>query len=265
MGLSTAGGPEQGDHGRALARALRHDRLIVGVGLATVVALCWAYLVSGAGVMDGSALASPGWSAGYAVLMAVMWVLMMMAMMLPSAAPVILLYLGVVRGSTGGSAITRGSAFATGYVAVWTLFSLMAVALQYGLEQATLLSPMMRTGSVALAGSLLIAAGVYQWTPLKHACLRHCRSPLDFLVTHWRSGPGGALRMGVVHGAYCLGCCWVLMLLLFVGGVMNLLWIAGLAVFVLLEKLVPRGEWTARLAGAGLVVWGTMTLLSAGA
>jgi predicted metal-binding membrane protein len=161
-------------------------------------------------------------------------------------------------GTVGGT-----GAFVLGYVVVWGVFSLVAGALQFGLDQAALLSPMMETTSIALAGSVLIAAGLYQWTPLKQACLRQCRSPLEFIVTQWRDGVRGAFAMGLRHGGYCLGCCWLLMLLLFVGGVMNLVWIAGLALFVLVEKLAPAGHWTGRAAGAGLVGWGFATLATA--
>ena len=143
-----------------------------------------------------------------------------------------------------------------------TTNSLAATALQFGLENLALMSPMMQTTSIALAEMVLIVTGLYQWTSLKQACLRHCRSPLDFLVAYWHPGSRGALRMGLRHGAYCVGCCWVLMLLLFVGGVMNFAWIAGVALFVLIEKLVPAGHWIGRGAGILLVGWGTATLLA---
>jgi predicted metal-binding membrane protein len=119
---------------------------------------------------------------------------------------------------------------------------------------------MMQTTSTALAGAILVGAGIYQWTPLKQACLRQCRSPLDFVMTEWRSGKGGAFAMGLTHGAYCLGCCWLLMLLLFVGGVMNLAWIAGIALFVLVEKLSPAGHWIGKAAGVALILWGGVVL-----
>ena len=151
--------------------------------------------------------------------------------------------------------------FALGYVAAWTGFSVVAVAAQWSLEAASLLSPML-VGTHALFGaSLLVAAGLYQLTPLKHACLRHCRSPLEFLSTRWRTGRAGAARMGITHGAYCVGCCWFLMGLLFFGGVMNLVWIAGLAVFVLLEKAVPAGHWLGYAAGIVLLSWGVALAL----
>ncbi len=188
---------------------------------------------------------------------------MMAAMMLPSAAPMILLYATIARRrSERGESATAAGVFAFGYLAVWSVFSLAATALQHELEKAALLSPMMEATSITLAGAVLIAAGLYQWTPLKQACLRYCRSPLDFLLAYWRPGAPGAFLMGLRHGAVCLGCCWLLMLLLFAGGVMNLAWIAGIAVFVLVEKLSPAGHWIGRAAGALLVAWGGATLLA---
>ncbi len=149
-------------------------------------------------------------------------------------------------------------AFVAGYVAVWSAVSLGATGLQWGLERAALLSPMLVSTSPLLGGGLLVAAGVYQWTPLKHACLRHCRSPIHFLVHGMRKGSGGAFVMGLEHGAFCVGCCWVLMGLLFVGGVMNLLWVAAIAVFVLLEKVLPFGALAGRISGALLVLAGLL-------
>jgi predicted metal-binding membrane protein len=250
----------------SLGRALRRDRLIVVAGLLTVVVLSWAYILSGAGMSMDAMLATAHrepWTLGHAGLMLLMWSIMMAAMMLPSAAPVILLYETISsRRRAAGEHATGAGLFALGYVGIWALFSLAATGLQFGLEKATLLSPMMATTSVAVAGVLLVAAGVYQWTPLKQACLRRCRSPLEFIISEWRAGPLGSLTMGVRHGMFCLGCCWLLMLLLFVGGIMNLAWIAGLALFVLFEKLAPAGHWISRAAGAGLIVWGGATLVA---
>jgi predicted metal-binding membrane protein len=148
-----------------------------------------------------------------------------------------------------------------GYLAVWSLFSVGAVVLQFLLERAALLSPMMESTSILLAGAILIMAGLYQWTPLKSSCLTQCQSPLDFVMANWRSGRAGAFQMGFRHGIYCVGCCWVLMLLLFVGGVMNLAWIAGLAVYVLVEKIFT-GHWISRATGVAFIVWGLATLAS---
>lgn len=248
--------------------ALRRDRIVVISALSAVVVLAWSYLLVGAGMgvheMDGMLMARPpSWSPGYVAVVLLMWATMMAAMMLPSAAPMILLFRTIARRSqvAGGSPADAG-VFASGYVAVWAAFSLVAVTLQFGLDRVSLLSPMMDTTSQALAGVVLIGAGVYQWTPLKQACLRRCRSPLDFLMTEWREGRRGAFVMGFRHGGYCLGCCWVLMLLLFVGGIMNIAWIAGLAVFILVEKLAPAGHWMGQAAGVLLVLWGALTLVT---
>jgi predicted metal-binding membrane protein len=153
--------------------------------------------------------------------------------------------------------------FAGAYLAVWGLFSLLAAAAQLGLESAALMLPMGRASSPMLGGALFVAAGLFQLTPLKNACLRNCRSPLSFIMSHWRDGTAGALRLGVVHGLYCLGCCWILMALLFVGGVMNLLWVALIAIYVLAEKLFPAGILIARLGGAAMIAFGVYLIASA--
>jgi predicted metal-binding membrane protein len=202
------------------------------------------------------------WTAGTAVLMFFMWWIMMVAMMLPSAAPMILLFAAVNRKQRDkGSPYTPTGIFALGYLSVWGFFSLLAMAAQWGLERSELLSSAMVGTSVVLGALLLIAAGVWQLTPLKYACLKHCRSPIHFLSHHWRKGRLGAFRMGVEHGAFCLGCCWFLMALLFYGGVMNLYWIVGLALFVLLEKVLPGGHRIGGVAGVGLVAWGGLLLV----
>jgi predicted metal-binding membrane protein len=206
--------------------------------------------------MAMATMAPAAWTPGYAVLISFMWWIMMMAMMLPSAAPMILLFAMINRKQREkGSPYAPTGIFAAGYVLVWGAFSLIAVTAQWGLERSGLLSSMAST-SVALGAGLLIAAGIYQLTPLKHACLRHCRSPIFFITQHWRPGGLGALRMGIEHGAFCTGCCWFLMALLFYGGVMNLYWIVGLALFVLLEKTIPAGHWLGRITGFLLIAWG---------
>ncbi|MDE2592950.1 MAG: DUF2182 domain-containing protein [Burkholderiales bacterium] len=208
-------------------------------------------------------MSSGPWDWRHTLVMFVMWAVMMAAMMLPSASPMILLYGTIARGrSARGEAVASSAVFTMGYVLVWAAFSLFAVALQFGLERAALLSPMMEATSQVFAAGTLVAAGVYQWTPLKQACLRHCRSPLDFVMTQWREGRQGALLMGARHGAYCVGCCWLLMLLLFVGGIMNLAWISGLAVYILVEKLAPAGIWVGRMTGLLLIAWGGATLFA---
>ena len=258
-----------------LEAAVRRDRLVVVTALTAVITLSWAYLLAGAGMgmsafemtrrsqlgmaggMAGTAMMTPAvWTPGYAVLMFFMWWVMMVAMMLPSAAPMILLFATINRRQReSGHPHVATSIFAVGYLAAWAGFSLVAMILQWGFERTGILSPMLIGTNVIFGGVLLLAAGVYQLTPMKHACLRHCRSPLAFLSSHWRRGARGALRMGLVHGAFCVGCCWFLMGLLFFGGVMNLYWIAGLALFVLFEKTVPAGHWLGYATGVALLVW----------
>lgn len=251
-----------------LEQALRRDRLVVISSLLAVVVLAWAYLLLGAGMdMHGMSMPMPArhamWTPGYAAVVLAMWAVMMAAMMLPSAAPMILLYGTIARRRLEtGHVVADTGVFSLGYLAVWTAFTLAAVGLQFALERAALLSPMMVMTSRVLAGLVMIGAGVYQWTPLKQACLRRCRSPLEFILTEWREGTRGALTIGMRHGAFCIGCCWMLMLLLFVGGVMNLAWIAGIALFVLIEKATPAGHWIGRAAGVGLIVWGAATAVA---
>jgi predicted metal-binding membrane protein len=236
--------------------------------LVAVVVLAWAYLLGGAGMtMHDMSVPMPGhhtmWTPGYVAVVLAMWAVMMAAMMLPSAAPMILLYGTIARRKLErGNVVPGTGVFSFGYLAVWAAFTVAAVALQFALEHAALLSPMMLVTSRVLAGLVLVGAGVYQWTPLKQACLRRCRSPLEFIMTEWREGTRGALMMGMRHGAFCVGCCWMLMLLLFIGGVMNLAWIAGIALFVLVEKLAPAGHWIGRAAGVALVIWGAATIIS---
>ena len=251
--------------------ALRRERVLVLAGLAFVVVVAWGWLLAGAGMMEDMGgmlmpMSSGPWTAGHALLVVVMWVAMMAAMMLPSAAPMVLFHAAMVRrrGAGGATAAASSGAFVLGYLAVWSAFSVVATALQCALERLALLSPMMQATSIVLAGAILVAAGAYQWTPLKRTCLQHCRSPLAFMMAHWRDGTAGAFAMGARHGAFCLGCCWLLMALLFIGGVMNLAWIAGIAVFVAVEKLVPAGHWVSRAAGALLVAWGVATWMTAG-
>ena len=184
------------------------------------------------------------------VLMLVMWWVMMIGMMVPSAAPMILVFARLQRQKLSHeSPRLRIALFTLGYVLTWLGFSAAATTAQWALAELALLSPMMTGTSPLLAAAIFAIAGIYQFTPLKHACLAHCRAPVYFLSTHWRKGDLGALRMGLHHGAYCVGCCWFLMALLFVGGVMNLLWVATIAAFVLLEKVVPKGFWITHISG----------------
>ena len=201
------------------------------------------------------------WTAADFLLMFLMWAVMMVGMMLPSAMPMALVYAAVARkAERQGTSLPPTFVFIAGYVSVWTLFSLGATLAQWQLERLALLSPMMVSTSPALGGGLLVAAGIYQLTPAKETCLRHCRAPARFFAEHWRPGMRGAFRMGLFHGAFCLGCCWLLMGLLFFGGVMNLLWIAAITVFVLLEKVLPFGVRASRLTGVGLIALGLAVL-----
>jgi predicted metal-binding membrane protein len=258
-----------------LEAVLRRDRAVVVGALVAVITIAWIWILLGAGtgmsVMDmalGSGgrgmagmMAPAAWTLGYAGLMFVMWWAMMAAMMLPSAAPILLLFARVNRNEkAGGRPFIPTGIFAAGYLVAWGGFSALATALQWKLERLGLLSPMMTTTSYWLGGAILLAAGVWQLTPIKGVCLRHCRSPMHFLVQGWRPGRLGAFSMGLEHGSYCLGCCWFLMGLLFFGGVMNLFWIIGLAGFVLLEKTMPIGSWIGRIVGIGVAVWGALLL-----
>jgi predicted metal-binding membrane protein len=195
--------------------------------------------------------------------LALMWIVMMIAMMIPSVAPVILLFAGVSRRRrVQGVPATPVSVFTLSYLLAWTGYAVLAALTQSALHSAALLSPTMASSSPLLGGGLLILAGVYQWLPLKGACLAHCRSPLGFFSTEWREGVSGALLMGFRHGSYCVGCCWALMALLFVAGVMNLLWVVVIAGFVLAEKLAPNGRLLGRITGSLLIGWGLWVLVS---
>jgi predicted metal-binding membrane protein len=257
----------------ALETLLRRDRVVAGTALAVLIVAAWLYLLHLASAMSdmtmpdmptmpGMAMAMPAmhaWSWVEVGALVVMWAVMMVGMMTPAAAPMILMFATIHRRrTTEGRPAVPTAIFVLGYLAVWTIYSVVAAVAQAGLHAAALLSPAMAATSPLLAGGLLVAAGVFQWTPLKRACLAACRSPLSFLMTGWREGRGGALVMGLRHGLHCLGCCWALMALLFVAGVMNLLWVAAIAVSVLVEKVVPRGDLVGRIAGLGLVAAGVL-------
>ena len=272
---------------------LRRDRLVVVIALVAVIVLSWVYVLAGAGmgmsafemtrmtqpvgVIDstqpsmqgmsmggtavGGTMVTGAWTVGYAVVIFFMWWVMMFGMMLPSAAPLLLLFARMMRKEKDkGAPYVPTGVFALGYVIMWAAFSAIATGAQWGLEASGLLSGIMVGTSAVLGAGLLIAAGVWQLTPWKNACLRHCRSPIGFLSAHWRPGRTGAFKMGLVHGAFCLGCCWFLMALLFYGGVMNLYWIIGLALYILIEKLLPAGARIGQLTGVILIAWGAMLL-----
>lgn len=238
---------------------LGYDRLAAAVVLVVVPLVCWLWIVVMArdmyGPMTGASawMMTPAWDVRHLLLLWAMWAVMMAGMMLPSAAPTVLLYAASQRLQSRRSAVVHIYALAAGYLAVWTLFSLGATALQRGFSALAVVSPMMMVTSPVAGALLLLLAGVYQLTPLKQSCLHACHSPLSFVVHHWRRGAGGAFQMGLRHGIYCLGCCWALMLLLFVGGVMNLAVIAALTVFVAFEKLSPFGVVGARVSGVLLI------------
>ncbi|MBA3444949.1 MAG: DUF2182 domain-containing protein [Gemmatimonadales bacterium] len=250
-----------------LEATLRKDRLIVVAGLLTLAALAWLYLAQAAATMPAHAgMSMPStrpWDVGETVGLALMWIVMMIAMMVPSVAPVILLFAGVSRRRrVQGVLATPVSVFTLGYLLAWTGYAVLAAVTQSALHSAALLSPAMASGNPMLAGAILMLAGLYQWLPVKGACLSHCRSPLGFFSTEWREGVSGALRMGFRHGSYCVGCCWALMALLFVAGVMNLVWVAAIAGFVLAEKVVPNGRLLGRITGAALAGCGLWVLVT---
>lgn len=256
---------------RGLEATLRRDRRVVAASLVLIVALAWLYLWRDAASMKQlsmpdmsmSSMAHASATAPYALTF-VMWAVMMVGMMLPSAAPTIFLYGALVRkNGQSGSVLPGVWVFTSGYLAVWTVFSLLAALMQVGLQQVSVVTPMMVSASEGLSAAILIAAGIYQWLPFKGACLSKCRNPLQFFVARWRPGAGGAFRMGAESGAYCVGCCWLLMLLLFVAGVMNLLWIALIASFVFVEKLLPAGKFTSNVAGVALALSGIALLIKA--
>ena len=246
----------------------RRQRLAVWAGLVGVTALAWIYLIWMAWAMDmpmnESMAGVRPWTIMDFVMMFLMWAIMMVGMMVPSAIPMTLIYAAIARRSQErGQYVAPTAMFVNGYLLIWTAFSVAATLLQWALDQAALLSPMMVTTSPAVGAGILIAAGLYQFTPSKSACLDHCRDPASFISQHWRSGPVGALRMGMHHGLYCLGCCWALMLLLFFGGVMNLFWIAAITLFVLLEKVLPAGAQGGRWTGGAMVAGGVILLFVA--
>ncbi|WP_342238412.1 DUF2182 domain-containing protein [Inquilinus sp. OTU3971] len=270
----------------AIEAVLRRDRLITLVALACVCIAAWTYIALGIGTempgMDMPGMAMPGmempgmtmpgmamdaampmptpWTGVYFALMVAMWSVMMVAMMLPGAASMVLTYAALQRHRRQAAPQAATALFTLGYLVVWAGFSVLAAALQWRLDSLALLSPATATANTVLAGGALVIAGAYQITPLKQDCLVRCRSPVEFLTRHRRSGPFG---LGLRHGLFCLGCCWALMLLLFVGGVMNLAWIGVIALFVLLEKTIPGGRWLSHAAGAGLILWGGWTLIAA--
>jgi predicted metal-binding membrane protein len=245
-------------------------------GLGGITVAAWVYVVLAARRMAtgsagmGSKSMSPmidamtgvqPWTATEFGLTFAMWALMMVAMMVPTAAPMTLMYAAIARKAAAQhNPLAPTFIFVTGYLTMWAIFSLVATIAQHALDQAALLSRTMVSASASLGAVILIAAGLYQLTPLKNACLKNCRAPAHFMSRYWRTGNLGAFRMGLRLGVYCVGCCWILMALLFVGGVMNLVWIAAIAIFVLLEKTIPVGVMSGRVAGAAMIVVGSLSL-----
>jgi len=255
----------------SIERLVRRDRLIASLALGLITLLAWVYLVRMAASMraasnEAEIHAAMGmtnmvaWSWQDSIALFVMWAVMMVGMMLPSAAPIILMVVAVYRRRGGQQARISTAAFASGYLVAWTGFSAAAALAQTALHSAALLSSAMASKSSVFAGGIFLVAGVYQWLPLKNACLSHCRSPLHFLSREWREGTRGAFGMGLRHGLFCVGCCWALMTLLFAAGVMNLIWVAAIAAFVLVEKLLPPGVLVGRITGALLAIWGAYLL-----
>jgi predicted metal-binding membrane protein len=219
---------------RQMSAAMKYDRMMADMGMAT----------------------DTPWQPADLFFAFAMWAVMMAGMMTPSASPVLLLFAAMHRGRGGHRATGVVFAFSAGYLAVWAAFSAGAALAQWALHEAAMLSPAMTMSSARLSGGVLIAAGLYQLTPLKGTCLTHCRTPLGFLMSHWRDGTAGAWRMGMAHGTYCVGCCWMVMCVLFAVGVMNLAWVAAITIFVLVEKIGPRGALVARVAGAAMIAGG---------
>ncbi|KVT64194.1 metal-binding protein [Burkholderia ubonensis] len=255
----------------------RHERAITALGMAAVVALSWFYLWTGAGMgmsaldMTAATLFPHRLPHGIGSMdpslatVIVMWWTMMIAMMTPGAAPLILLYRRVLRhyGAADEASSAQSLALLAGYVTAWLAFSIAAASLQQALQPTGLISTMMLWSKSALLSAIVLAAaGIYQLSPFKRACLTQCRSPVQFLTTHWRPGVTGSFRLGLRHGLYCVGCCWLLMALLFVGGVMNLVWIAALSLVVFVEKNLPGGERIGRALGIVLIAWAGATLLA---
>ncbi len=250
----------RGESTAAVESVLSNDRAFVVAGLVGVLLVAWAYLISGAQSFHRAEVGLPStepWAPWDFALVFLMWSIMMVAMMVPSASPMVVTYAAIHRKQHPDQrAFGAAGAFLLGYVILWTSFSVLATLAQWGLQRAALISAEGASTNALFAGALLLVAGVFQWTPWKHACLTHCRSPFLFIMTSWRDSTRGALTMGLEHGVFCLGCCWALMALMFFAGVMNIFWLVALSLFVLVEKVVPAGDLVGRLAGAGMMGWG---------
>ena len=230
-----------------------------------ITLLAWYYLIVMAHDMAAMPdMPMPDWDRRYFILMLLMWAIMMAGMMLPTVVPTVLIYAAIAgKAKRDGAAIAPTGMFVAGYLCIWSAFGLFATCLQWAFDELGLLAPMMRSGNANFTAGLLILTGIYQWLPVKDACLQRCRSPLKFISENWRKGHRGAFLMGGHHGLFCLGCCWLLMGLLFLGGVMNLLCIAAITLFVLLEKILPYGVLAGKLSGAVMIFFGLALLFSA--
>ncbi|MDO9600088.1 MAG: DUF2182 domain-containing protein [Azoarcus sp.] len=247
---------------RTMLNLRTRERLSTGLALAllaVLTVLAWHYMIGTAAHAEMGHVAMPHSSIEFIAVSVLMWSVMMVAMMLPGAGPMILTFSTVARRESPSHTVAVPTwIFVAGYLAVWTGFSVLAALAQWGLYANALLdSAMGRTGPLLGAG-LLITAGAFQWSALKEACLTKCRTPLSFLLTEWRDGWGGAFVMGLRHGVFCVGCCWALMLLMFVGGVMSLAWMGGLGLYMLAEKVVPAGMLFGRVSGLVLIATGTV-------
>jgi predicted metal-binding membrane protein len=249
---------------------LKRDRIIILSGLFFTTLLSWSYIIylykqMYPMNMDALFFAMPmtsEWTYIDFSLLFLMWIVMMIAMMTPSVSPLILIFAMINRQRKQQERPFVNAAYLiAGYFLVWAAFSLVATALQWLLQLMSLLNSEMKTTNKILGGIILIATGIFQFTPLKQTCLAHCRSPLNFVLQHWKEGKQGALKMGIENGFYCLGCCWMLMLLLFVTGIMNLLWVSIIAIFVLLEKILPRTKWVPYIAGTVLILYGILLFI----
>lgn len=239
----------------------KYNRYVVLAGLILITGLSWLYIAGLALEMEARAPHMQSWGVIDLVMMFVMWTVMMVAMMTPSVTPMVLVFQRVYRKRGNGTdSWIPTFIFLSAYLIVWTGFSLAATLIQWGLHSAALLSPMMVSTSPLLGGVILVLAGIFQWSTLKYACLRRCRSPLSFILREWEEGNRGAFLLGLKHGMYCVGCCWMLMTVLFVTGVMNLLWVAFIAGFVLIEKIIPRKYRIDRITGSVLILWGAWTV-----
>ena len=249
---------------------LKRDRIIVTIGLIGLILLAWVYTIYLTNSLGSSSMGmemisphSLAWTPQAFALNFLMWTVMMIAMMTPTAAPMLLFYTKINREQHNQNRPYLGTGlFLIGYLLIWTGFSAAATFVQLGLNNASLLSSGIIRATPMIGGILLIFAGAFQFSQLKNACLTHCRTPVGFIMTEWKEGNRGALQMGIKHGYYCVGCCWLLMALLFVAGLMNLLWMAIITAFILIEKIVPAGDRLGRYAGVLFIIWGFWLILT---